>query len=258
MRWRATRRSAERGPPPAILVGAFLAVGFLLVVGISGVGDARRSGQSRRAQLVELVEERRAQVDSLGAELRELRGEVRSAEDDVSSGTARRSRERERARRAAGITPMEGAGVVVTLDDSDLVTADPAERRALRILDVDLQAVTNALWRAGAEAVAVGDARVVSITSIRGAGATITVNFRPVAPPYEVRAIGAEAADVERSAVADRFATWSELFGFRFEIRPSDEVTVPGYSGPTRLTSARRAEADAGRATDPGPEGGEG
>ena len=79
---------------------------------------------------------------------------------------------------------VHGPGIVIAAQSS----ADGSD--AGRITDRDLQVLVNGLWYAGAEAVAVNDNRVGSLTSIRTAGDAITVNFRSISSPYTVIALG--------------------------------------------------------------------
>lgn len=47
-----------------------------------------------------------------------------------------------------------------------------------RVLDMDLQILTDGLWQAGAEAISVNGHRLSALTAIRGAGEAITVDNR--------------------------------------------------------------------------------
>jgi uncharacterized protein YlxW (UPF0749 family) len=97
----------------------------------------------------------------------------------------------------AGITPVTGPGITVTLQDS--VKRPPANlpsqiamdmTLSFIIHDLDIQRVVNELRASGAEAFAVNDQRVVTTTAIRCVGAAIQVNGVPLTPPYIIRAIG--------------------------------------------------------------------
>ena len=73
---------------------------------------------------------------------------------------------------------VHGPGIVIAAQSSS------DGREAGRITDRDLQVLVNGLWYAGAEAVAINDNRVGTLTSIRTAGDAITVNFRSISSPY--------------------------------------------------------------------------
>jgi uncharacterized protein YlxW (UPF0749 family) len=102
-----------------------------------------------------------------------------------------------------------------------------------RVLDVDLQAVVNALWAAGAEAVAVNGQRLTTMSTIRTAGGAILVDFRPVTSPYEVAAIG--PPDLEqrfgRSATAGAMADLARRYGLGYSTRSEGKLNLPAAPG---------------------------
>jgi uncharacterized protein YlxW (UPF0749 family) len=138
----------------------------------------------------------------------------------------------------AGTVPLRGAGLVVSMAPSDRPAPVSEDAGAYQIHDTDVQLVVNALWAAGAEAVAINDSRLVATTPIRSAGGTIVVNFRPLSPPYVISAIGADRARFEASAIARRFKRWTKLFGLGFQVRPRTSVAVPGYTGRVGISAA--------------------
>ena len=54
----------------------------------------------------------------------------------------------------------------------------------------DLQAVVNALWAGGAEAMTIAGQRVIATSAVRCVGNTLLLNGRVFSPPFEVAAIG--------------------------------------------------------------------
>jgi uncharacterized protein YlxW (UPF0749 family) len=227
----------------ASLAAVLAVAGFLTVLSAQGREDVRRGAESRRSGLVQLIKERQAEVEELGQTLVELRGEVLSVRRRISEQAAGDARRVRQVQLRAGVTAMAGPGLEVVLSDSDRQTDDPAEQEALTIQDVDLQLVVNALWAAGAEAMAVNNQRLVATSPIRGAGETITVNFRPLAPPYRIRAIGADKQAFEDSSIVRRFEEWAEGFDLGFEVRRRSKVEVPPYAGPLQLQAAQVAPA---------------
>jgi uncharacterized protein YlxW (UPF0749 family) len=227
---------------------AFVAVlglsGFLLLTAVSSARTTKRVEAPRKAELVHLIEQRQSDVDRLDERVRRLRDRVTAAERVA----ARRSQlDSDQARALsllaaqAGTTALKGPGVEVRLSDSDRSPPSPDAAGAYRIHDNDLQLVVNALFGAGAEAVAVNGNRVVVTTPIRAAGDTIVVNFRPLNPPYRVVAIGADREAFGRSEIAGRFRRWTRLFGLGFSTRSTDDASVPAYTGRVQITSANPA-----------------
>ena len=59
----------------------------------------------------------------------------------------------------------------------------------------DIQAVVNAMWAGGAEAMTIQGQRVISTTGIKCVGNTVILHGVPYSPPYEISAIGDSATD---------------------------------------------------------------
>jgi uncharacterized protein YlxW (UPF0749 family) len=209
-------------------------LGFLLVVAVSSARAERHNAEPRRSRLVQLIEDRRTRVEGLDGDVRTLRQRVDHAEARVSRLDAtdrQRNQHLQQLAAVAGTTALAGPGLSVQLSDSIRQPATAQEAGAFRVHDADLQLVANALFAAGAEAVSVNGNRLVATSPIRAAGATIVVNFRPLNPPYEVRAIGARMNDFEQSEIARRFRRWQDLFGLGFKVEERSRLVVPAFTG---------------------------
>lgn len=216
--------------------------GFLLVAVAVSARAQRRAEEPRKAELVRLIDARRALLDDLEEEVRSLRQEVEAEQERVAQ---RSTADRQTAAimttlsQQAGTTPVEGPGLSVRLSDSKRTPRSPDEAGAYRIHDTDLQLTVNALFAAGADAVAVNGSRIVATSPIRAAGDTIVVNFRPVSPPYRVEAIGADREAFAASEISRRFARWTKLFGLGFRVREERELSLPAYTGRVVIGVAR-------------------
>lgn len=230
----------------ASLAAVLALTGFLVVTAAEGVGDARRAGEGRRSVLVKLIRERQTDVDAYGETIADLRRQVVEGRSSLRSQTAGEEQRRREVQVHAGTVALSGPGLRVTLSASDRDPRDRAEQEALAVHDVDLQLVVNALWEAGAEAIAVNGHRLVATSPIRAAGETITVNFRPLVPPYRVDAIGAGPDRFGRSEVARRYRAWERELGLGFEVSPEERLTVPGYRGALGPGAAVSAAGDGG------------
>ena len=65
----------------------------------------------------------------------------------------------------------------------------------------DIEAVLNALWSAGAEAIQMQDQRIIATSAPRCVGNTLLLNGRTYSPPYTITAVG--DADAMQAALAD-------------------------------------------------------
>lgn len=238
------------------LVAAMVAIG--LVVGVAGANltTASEPRSQARADLIAEVEARRGEVDALSARAVALQAELTALEAE-QLGDDPEAVARGRALAATvGSIPLEGPGVVLTLDDAPGAGADevvePDEESEGRVVARDLQFVANALWRAGAEAVSINGKRLTSTSAIRFAGSAIIVDFRPLARPYVVTAIGdprafpAAFADGEGGTY---LSTLRSTFGVQVDTEVRSDLTVPAAAG---LTTRYARTGDTGSA-DPAP-----
>ena len=222
-----------------------LLLGFLVSTGF--VQERLRESQlpSHRQELEALVRQRQADVRGLSGEVAELSGRLAGIQDRLARGSSRVQEvvaEAEMLRALAGLAGARGPGVIVELADSPRAPSTTGEEADLTIQDVDLQLVVNALWQAGAEALAVNGRRVVSTTAIRQAGGTILVNYSAVTSPYRVVAIGNADTLHDRltgSEVAERFGVWMEVYGLRFSVERSGAASVPALRGVPDIRWAR-------------------
>ena len=217
-------------------------LGFLLVTAVLSARAAEEEQQPRRAELVGLIEQRRALVSDLDVEVEKLRIEVsktQAAAAERSSADAAASAELASLSEMAGTVALRGRGVVVRLDNSNRQPASPDQAGAYLIHDADLQLVINGLFAAGAEALDVNGSRVVATTPVRAAGDTIVVNFRPLSPPYVIEAIGADRGRFDETEIARRFKRWSTLFGLGYRVEEKDDITVEAFTGRVGIRVAR-------------------
>ena len=144
------------------------------------------------------------------------------------------------AKASAGLTKVEGPGVIVTLRDS----AHSAREQNLpeqlagyvNIHDTDVLRIVNELIASGAEAIAVNDHRIAGLSSFRCVGPTILVNDAKIASPVIIKAIGDSATIVGGMNLND---------GVLSEIRTTDpkmvtvetakRMSLPAFTGRTEF-----------------------
>lgn len=214
-------------------------LGFMLTVDLRTQDAASSVAEERRAELIAAVRARQGRTAQLESELTAARSAL-VASIELGSST----RLRELSAQTTAIAPLAGAAAVIgpatviTVADADDAAADDAD---FRIQDIDLQHIVNALWAAGAEALAVNGQRVVGTTAIRNAGSAILINYRVLTSPYRIVAIGdpgGVAQRFRRSATGKRFEAWRATYGLGYKIDASRRARVPGYNGTIRLRYA--------------------
>lgn len=152
-----------------------------------------------RRTMLELIRTLEAERNKLSVELSDIRGRMSELEEAAGkreSVSTQMQEQLNRSRIEAGLTGMRGPGVNVQLADSGKSPSTDEDPYFYIVHDVDIQALVNELWAAGAEAVSVNDQRIVTRTSIRCVGPTVLVNGVRMAAPYTIKAIG-PPADLE-------------------------------------------------------------
>jgi uncharacterized protein YlxW (UPF0749 family) len=250
------RRSTAR----AVLIVVALLIGLLFAIAYrQTVADEPRRSQAR-AELVAQIKQRQETADGLRVRADGLRDEVARLRDvTLDRGDAERLRDLEA---GTGFRRVTGDGVVVTVADAPNVSEDgltPSGKPDLgKIFDRDLQALTNALWASGAEAVAINGQRLSATSPIRKAGGSILVDFRPIAGPYEITAIGPDELRerFEDTGAARLMEALTRSEGISFDVRDEDDLALPAASEPTLDYADRVGGASTfGTATE-GPSGG--
>lgn len=230
------------GAGVALVLGA---AGLLFVAsGSTAQGTDLRADTADLASLVgderDRAEGTEAQVESLRAEVAQLEAGVQPADPELE-GTLASTGE------AAGMQAVTGPAVRVVLDDADPASGRPSSARPddLVIHQQDVQAVVNALWLGGAEAMQLMDQRVISTSAVRCIGNTLSLQGQPYSPPYVITAIGdpdellAAIAEAEEDGSYRAFVDAVELFGLGYEVDAVGEVEMPAYSGPLELRHAQ-------------------
>ena len=271
---RRADRAAAGEPAPArsraaeaLLAVGLLLVGFLLAAAYRHTSRQAPESEAARQALVRDVERSTATSDSLQRHAEALGGQLvkeRDAALTASETGDRVSRQVGELERAAAMVPVHGPGISVLFGDAaPAEQIDPATGERLtvspddsgRLRDRDLQSVVNALWAAGAEAIAINGERLAPTTTIRAAGEAILVDLRPVASPYTVDAIGDPDTLLPRfadSVAARRYQSQASVFGIRFTVNRAAELTLRSATG-TDLRHAQPLDVPADAAPRRGP-----
>jgi uncharacterized protein YlxW (UPF0749 family) len=192
--------------------------------GRSSTADVIREQQHRADQEEARVTALRRQVDALttrsnpsSARLRDLNARVTTLAD------------------AAGTTAVRGPAITVKLDDAPQGSVPSGfTPDDMVVHQQDVQAVVNALWAGGAEAMMLMDQRVISTSAVRCVGNVLILQGRVYSPPYIIRAIGDQArmrASLDRSSALRIYRQYVDVLGLGYEVSTQSRMTMPGYDG---------------------------
>jgi len=208
-----------RAPRSQLLVAAvaFL-LGLLVVVQIRAQSGGDRLATLSAQDLTLLVGNLNADNDRLRTEIAGLERQLETLEVGGSRGTASVAEIRadlERIRVWAGLDPVAGDGILITVRGP--------------IGAPDLEDIINELRNAGAEAIAIDDARVVTGTVVGGTPGALSVDDTPLGDPFMIRAIGVQESmtgSLTRAGgiVAQLAATNPDA---ALDIEPTDRMTLP-------------------------------
>lgn len=235
----------------AVLLGA------ITVTAIMSLRTPQPAALESRKILQQKIAERTAQADELQSSTDALSAQVTRLQAELLAvDNPRLLADLERVEVLSGAIPVQGPGIVVELDDAP-VPAGQDQDPSSRVQDVDLQIVTNALWAAGAEAIAINNQRLTALTTVRGAGPAIQVDLTPIVPPYRVEAIGdvrAMQTSFARSTAANHLTLLTGTYGIPSSLHAETTLTLPG-AGNATLRYARAPGSDVASSVPPTQEG---
>ena len=222
-----------------------LAAGLLFATSAStAAGTDLRS--DRRLQLTELIARERDAVQQRERQAAELREQVQEQQDAAAArdGRVAEAQPHDQLVQAAGLSAVEGPAVTVELDDAPRQPGRPelsAEPDDLVVHQQDVQAVVNALWAGGAEAMTLMGQRIVSTSAVRCVGNTVILQGQVYSPPFVITAVGdvdgmQDALDADPGVAF--YKTFVERFGLGYEVRADRSVRLPAYNGPLDLPQA--------------------
>ncbi len=227
---------------------AFACAGLLFAAsaGAAHGGDLRGS----RDDISDLIRAQERQVGMTTRQVDGLRAEVDAATQDAARADKRVAAEQRRSEHlafGAGVGPVRGPAVRVTLTDAprsaDRLLPEGATADDLVVHQQDVQAVVNALWEGGADAVQIMDQRVVATSAVRCVGNTLILQGRVYAPPFTVTAIGDPdrlSSALDTSAGVALYRYYVDRFGLGYGTERLDRVRMPGYAGSLDLLYAEQ------------------
>src|SRR5205085_6971397 len=155
--------------------------------------DLRVTG---RDDVNSLASRQQRAVIAQGRQLAALQQQLQAATSEAAKSDGRVAEARNVAAAvadAAGLQPVKGPALTVTLNDAPPLPGKEGGSVPPDYLVVhqqDVQAVVNALWAGGAEAMTLEGQRVISTSAVRCVGNTLLLHGVVYSPPYTVRAIG--------------------------------------------------------------------
>ena len=247
------RRRAQRTRGWSVVVPLIALAAGLLFTTSARTADGTALRDDRRPQLAQLIADKRVRLDARERTAARLRQEVDEDTAQLAEVDQPVKAARQRAdalREPAGFTALRGPGVTITLNDSPRRRGEFGAQNApdnddLVVHQGDVQAVVNALWAGGAEAMSIMNVRVISTSAVRCVGNTLLLHGQVFSPPFKITAIGEPTALHRALESADGVREFRDAvadFGLGYTESVERNVTVRAYDGSSDLRSARVAE----------------
>jgi uncharacterized protein YlxW (UPF0749 family) len=220
--------------------------GALFVVSAhSSEGTDLRPG--RFTDLASMVRYDATRVDDLNSQVRDLNAQIAQLSGSIGNKQVRAVNRKAAAMRGpAGLVEQIGPGVTVTLSDApqEISVNSPDNPNLLLVHQQDIQAVVNAMWKGGAQAITIQGQRVVSTTGIRCIGNSVQLQGVPYSQPYVISAVGdptmlsdAIAQDPYLQVYREDAANPDIAVGWDEQVE--DSITAPAYDGLVGMSYAR-------------------
>ena len=210
-------------------------------------GTDLRAG--RRLELAQLSAEAERKVTQYSGQVTRLEGEVKRLEDAAAGSDRRVANEQGTAaalEAPVGLTPVHGPGLTVTLRDAPTRPDGTLPPNARNVDDIvvhqqDVQAVVNALWAGGAEAMTIQGQRIIATGAVKCVGNTLLLYGHTYSPPFRITAVGDQNRQrraLDQSPGVQEYLRAVDYFGVGYSVNDERDVTLPGYDGPLRLSYA--------------------
>jgi uncharacterized protein YlxW (UPF0749 family) len=218
---------------------------FGLLIALAAVQTARNADvqEASRDALIERIDERKAEVASLGERIDALQKQnagLRSTQARVRGQLADATVDLRTLELSTGFAQATGPGLRITVSDNPDGSPDG------RVRATDLRRLVNGMWRAGAEAIAINGRRLSALSAIAQSNIAIQVNRGPLTPPYVVSAIGDPGlgSRLDATATGLQFQALADQFGFVVDRHDESELQLP--SAPDNLRRLRYVEQGGG------------
>jgi uncharacterized protein YlxW (UPF0749 family) len=128
-------------------------------------------------------------VEKLQSENQKLKDEIEKYQKGADAELVANQR-LIRAKQVAALTPIEGPGIRIVLEDSKRPVNDEDNVNLYIIHEQYLQEIVNALWSHGAEGIAINGHRITAHSDIYCMGSVMNIDGEVEPSPYTIEAIG--------------------------------------------------------------------
>jgi uncharacterized protein YlxW (UPF0749 family) len=235
-------RESRPGWAPLVALVA-LGFGFLLAVQVRSQVIPSSDRVARNAALVAAVRRLEDENGRDRGKVAALRTEIATLEATSagrSDATRKLATQVDDLRAHAGLTPLEGPGVKLTLGNGR--AGAPGAGSQYLVTYEDVQDAVNLLYGAGAEGIAVSGRRLSPESRFQGSGTSLVIDDGPpLRPPFEIDAVGDRArmeAALDAPASLGDLKRRQELYGLALGWTGAGDLRLPAYDSSLELSYA--------------------
>ena len=183
--------------------------------------DAVLKAKEKYDNLYNELEEAEDQLEAERANSTQNNSELTDLENSIKEG-----------KKAAGLSEVTGAGLVITLDDNKKISANSyiGDPNDLLVHYNDVIRTVNELKNAGAQAISVNDQRIITTTAIDCDGTVIKVNGEKIGTPIVIKAIGMQERLINVD-IQNGYVMILRSAGIEVDVKKDDNITIPKYTG---------------------------
>jgi len=223
----------------------FALAGFLLISSARiANGDDIRS--DRPSRLRDLVAEVARDVEQNQQNLANTQSQIDEISNSAEGLLAQRiAKEIQELAPIAGLTPLSGEGLLVTLSDAPALDPNSPLGITTNVNDLiihqeDVQAVVNALWAGGAQGISIMGQRIISTSAVRCVGNTLLLHGKVYSPPFKIEAVGDQTQmrdslknDINVAVLQD----YVDVFGLVYTLEDVPNLELNPYEGPITINN---------------------
>jgi len=206
----------------SIILGSIISIQFR-----SNIRNPQYASPDRWSELTVQIDYLRKQHDALASEAILLGDKVLLS--DTGSRAKALQDELSRLSVSAGMTPVEGQGIIVNLNYDSTLGLEENNSNEFLMEDLTPLFIVNELRAAGAEAICINNERIVATSGFRAFDSKFYVNNKLIESPFEIRAIG--NAETLYSSLNMRGGELEvlNLCGINTSVRKEPNLHIPAF-----------------------------
>lgn len=208
-----------------------VAIGVLITAQWRSIPDRVTNPIAPYSSLKETKDALYSEQDQLKEEIKKLQLSIEKAQgqsEDITL-TKKELSDLSAKKSEAGLTKLNGPGIIITLDDSK--SGPPSEDSIVHAADI--RDMINLLWGSGAEGISINGQRVVINTAIDCIVNTILVNDIRLSTPFKIEAIGNQSLMYDMISNPRILSNLHQRksSGLVFNLQKNNDITLPVFDG---------------------------